>query len=397
MSRTKRIKGRSIGAFFLAHRDKSPNIHRCHFDKARRQTVAVSLGTADVEQAWRKLTDWFHQMADMRNVDPRDAKVTAILDRYQAQHASKLPSAERSQLAVDDWKAFFPTANVSDLTPARLRAFGDHLLSRGIKPATVNRVLQVGRAALLRAKRLHEVTWVPAVTMLEQDEPPEPVILGIDELARLWNAIPTAHMRLYFILALTTLSRPVALLELTRKQVDFERREVRLNPEGRRQTKKYRPTVAITDAALPWLRQAGLSRVIEFNGKPVASIKTAFRRAVARAGLPAGTSPYSLRRSMATLLRERGISEWDLKAILGHVRPSSDVTSRYARWRPSADSELSKTIDAILMEVAEKSADEGAGTSPHPLFPTMMRAACVRTANDTGSGNLAFRGRSGVI
>jgi integrase len=67
--------------------------------------------------------------------------------------------------------------------------------------------------------------------------------LKLDELAALLDAPMPEHLFLFCLLALSTLSRPAALLELTPEQYDQEDGIVDLNPPGREQTKKHRPMV----------------------------------------------------------------------------------------------------------------------------------------------------------
>jgi len=59
---------------------------------------------------------------------------------------------------------------------------------------------------------------------------------------------------------------------------------------------------------------------VEFNGKPISSVKTAFSRAVKLAGLSdeAGRIvPHTLRHTAATWLMQRGVSIWQAAGYLG--------------------------------------------------------------------------------
>jgi integrase len=128
------------------------------------------------------------------------------------------------------------------------------------------------------------------------------------------------------------LARPDAVLDLGPTKVDIKRRLIKLNPEGRKQTKKYRPVVPISHTLLPWLEQCEGARYVLYHGKRVASIKKSFAKAVAQAGLR-DVSPYCLRHTMATELRARGVSEWEAMGMLGH-KSAARTTERYAKFRP---------------------------------------------------------------
>jgi integrase len=56
---------------------------------------------------------------------------------------------------------------------------------------------------------------------------------------------------------------------------------------------------------------------VEFNGKPVASVKKGFRNAVRLAGLPGRVTPHTLRHTAATWLMQRGVPVWEAAGFLG--------------------------------------------------------------------------------
>lgn len=59
---------------------------------------------------------------------------------------------------------------------------------------------------------------------------------------------------------------------------------------------------------------------LEFNGKPIKSVKTGFARAVSLAQLNGGGSmvvPHTLRHTAATWLMQRGVPAWEAAGYLG--------------------------------------------------------------------------------
>ena len=56
---------------------------------------------------------------------------------------------------------------------------------------------------------------------------------------------------------------------------------------------------------------------VEFNGKPVASVKKGFRSAVNLATLPGKVTPHTLRHTSATWLMQRGVPIWEAAGFLG--------------------------------------------------------------------------------
>ena len=97
------------------------------------------------------------------------------------------------------------------------------------------------------------------------------------------------------MIAFNTLARPEAILELRRFQVDIANRLIRFNPPGRKQTKKIRPTLPVTSTLLPWLEQAGdCEYFVNWQGRPLQSMKTSFRKLRKDAGLGDEVVPYTI-------------------------------------------------------------------------------------------------------
>lgn len=167
---------------------------------------------------------------------------------------------------------------------------------------------------------------------------------------------------------MNTLCRPGAALDLTEAQVDLATRRVDMNPPGRKRTKKGRPVVPITNTLLPFL-QGGVplfqhplrteeskrrdptkgrapTHYVNWCGKPVTTVRKSFAQLVENAKLPAAVTPYSLRHTMATELRARGVPAWEVEGLLGHKRKG--VTEKYARFAPDYLSAGSTAIDAYF-------------------------------------------------
>ncbi len=71
--------------------------------------------------------------------------------------------------------------------------------------------------------------------------------------------------------------------------------------------------------------------VIEYAGKPVASLKTATRGAAKRAGLP-GITPHILRHTAATWMAMAGVPMEEIGRLLGHrdVRTTWRIYAKYS-------------------------------------------------------------------
>ena len=196
---------------------------------------------------------------------------------------------------------------------------------------------------------------------------PERHILTPDEAHALLS-VSDGHLTTFLWLAFGTLARPGAILELTWFGIDLDRRRIDFHPPGRLQTNKRRPVAPICDNLHQYL--AGIEResghVVSYAGRRLDSIKTAFRKARAKAGLQAEVSPYCIRHTMAVWLRERGVPEWECAGIMGHRLPGYGTTEIYAKYRPDYLSAAADAIDAFMTE---------ARMAATPRAP--MRANCV--------------------
>jgi len=144
-------------------------------------------------------------------------------------------------------------------------------------------------------------------------------------------------------------------MELTRFQLDFDNRLVRLNPEGRKQTKKYRPTVPMTDTILPWLRQVKTNYIVTYHGDRTHSVKKTFQRLGPKIkGLPPRVTPYNIRHTMAKELRRRGVPPWEIQGMLGHKMGGYRTTEIYAKYDPTYLSAARIAIDAVMVEIEAK-------------------------------------------
>ena len=72
----------------------------------------------------------------------------------------------------------------------------------------------------------------------------------------------------------------------------------------------------------------------------------------ARAGLSKDVVPYTIRHTMATELRKRGVAPWEVSGMLGHK--SSGTTERYAKYDSDYLSKAARAIDEYFQELQQK-------------------------------------------
>lgn len=228
-----------------------------------------------------------------------------------------------------NWKALAPW--FSDISPEEInadycRAYARERFALGRAQATVWTELARLRSCLQWAFKKGLITRLPDVWTPSSGEARDRVLTE-EEVWRLLDACVSPHVRLFVLLAIASAGRHTAILELTWDRVDFEnglidlRKKITRDPMSKR-GQKGRAVVPMNNllrAALSEARSGALTdHVIEWDGKPLKSIKKAFRAAVVRAGLSKDVTPHILRHTAATWLTESDVPLEQVARYLGH-------------------------------------------------------------------------------
>lgn len=249
---------------------------------------------------------------------------------------------------------------VADITPNEQRAFREYIGAGKMRSSSVDRVLASGRAALKYAVKQQMIDSVPHIFFIETHDEKlsrEPMGRPITprEMAMFFDHIEARHLFVMTMFAATTLARPGAIFDMTRAQFDGNRNVLALNPPGRKQTKKHRPTIMVPPTLRPWLEHEANPEAyyVALGGKKITGgLKTTWGRTIQRAGLPGDLSPYSFRHGMAREMRDRGVPMDQISHILGHKpQGTSSTTAIYARFRPEYCVEAVAAIEDIMAEV----------------------------------------------
>lgn len=244
-------------------------------------------------------------------------------------------------------------------------------------------------AALHHAKAQKRIEAVPVVKHLTRAQVSRPRTHrgSVEQLAAILTyAADTAHPRrrplhAFVVGTLFTLARPSSVFGIsTAPERDQWRGDVLLlNPADRVQTDKRRPILPCPPALKAWLTEVAADPkakgwLCEVAGEPVVSVKTAWNTMLAELGLPMHREwkPYVLRHTLASLLRDRGATEWDLKGQLGHRVTSTTEIYAVSELYVTAQAALS-TLIAELRAVAPHALHRrrtGAGSSVAPLGST---------------------------
>ena len=346
------------GDYWLAERPDSPYWYITWYDRNSRQTRGRSTGETDYDEAAIRLHEHALARQRPRKAEPETVYMSVVITEYLQEHAVNLASYEQAKIAgeyligSETASGFFEGGDtVGDLTPKRQKEFIGWLAAKGHSANYIARTLAVLRAALNRTYRAGELKSVPYIESPAIDNPRER-ILTMEEMAALFDAATSDHLLMFLMISANTLARPEAVLDLTRFQADFGHRLLNLNPQGRKQTKKYRPVVPITATLLPWLRAVKSGHFVSYRGRRIKNIRKAFAESGRSAGIEGRIYPYVLRHTMATELRKRGVPPWELSGILGHRGEGSRTTEVYAKYAPDYLGLAVKAIDAYFAELS---------------------------------------------
>ena len=162
----------------------------------------------------------------------------------------------------------------------------------------------------------------------------------------------------FLVASICTLARLNAIFDMSvakeRCQYDEKDGFFNLNPLGRRQTKKYRPTVPILPGLKNLLETANDEGwVVHYYGRRVQDVRSSWRQMIKDLGYEGGREwgAYVMRRSMSQLLRESGAQPWDVQGLMGHRMAGTTETYTAASLFPTAMTKL----EIIIAEIESKS------------------------------------------
>jgi integrase len=164
------------------------------------------------------------------------------------------------------------------------------------------------------------------------------------------------------MLMIGTACRPEAALAFD-PLVQWNDGLVDTHPEGAPRTKKHNPVVAAAPSLAAMLDGWRKERLAEREPQPPPKSRGTAWRTMRRAlGLPDGYIPKTIRHTVATELRRRGMPSEQLSVLLGH-RPvdMERMTAVYAKYDPHYLAEAVAALQALLTEVNQDARSWSAG------------------------------------
>lgn len=275
---------------------------------------------------------------------PGPANVDRILELYIAdREAAGIVNIQRirevRRSLKDHWGKLYP----DELTPQACRDFIKRGRRKKLSDATIRSEMAYLQAAL-------NFVVGKSAPKLEKPPPPRPRDrwLTRDELRKVLDACQTFHSKLFVVLSIATAARPKHLLELTWSRVDLKARIINLDNPTKDRTAKGRARVPINDMALEMLTTARdaaqTEHVIEYDGKPVASLRKAVATASRRSGVL--LTPYVLRHTAGVWMAQAGVPLPEIGEYMGHTDLNT-TRKHYARFHPDHLRKASKSLEIV--------------------------------------------------
>lgn len=297
----------------------------------RRFTTGIEYGADTREAAERKAREILKSVARQTNNETLDEIIEAYIEDMpnRANPAVQIETAKYARKAL---KSYWGTYKISDINYDRCREYVRICRRKKQSESTIRQ-----RLAYLRAA----VNWYEPKNKAQFDLPapsePRHTWLTKEQADKLKEAADaTKHIRLYIELAIATCARQEAILNLTwSTHVNYSTRMIWL---GFKAGGKKRATVPMTDSLYDALveakKHALTDHVIEYNGKPVKSVRTGLLAAYTRAKIDPGRQPaHIFRHSAGVWMAQEGVSMNEIKDRMGHS--SIAVTEQnYARFHP---------------------------------------------------------------
>lgn len=290
-------------------------------------------GTASREEAEAALAEYIRERGRPSGPAEQDKlKIADVLMAYIEEHAPHTADPDRLSYAVEALIPFWGELTVSAITKNTCRRYAATRFRKDrsgqrhpIAPGTIRRELGTLSAALHYCVGEGRLLTAPPVHMPEKPAPKERWLTRAEAGALLRAARRNRHLAYFILIGLYTGTRKEAILSLAFQPhtkggwIDCEAGVLYRAAEDMRKTKKRRPPARVPRKLLGHMRRlesAGQRWPVQFQGVSVASVKTAWARACADAGLH-DVTPHTLRHTAITWAMQKGVPLADAAGFFG--------------------------------------------------------------------------------
>ncbi len=290
--------------------------------------VRVRLGQIPLAQAKKVLAQQMQAIVEQKFIASDKPKATFLeaADSFLAYSAARKRSHKNDAQIVARLKAYFGDRPLESLTPDLVEAYlvqrrkEGHKLRPGkaITGATLNRDIACLKTLVKRALLNRQIDRNPIEGITRFKEQSRERTLAAEEYQALL-ANCSRHLRPIVQLAYSTGMRCGEILGLRWEQVDFKAGVIALEAaDTKTQEKREVPlSEGLVDTLQRIPKTLGSPYAFTFKGKPIGTIKTAFKKACFRAGIE-DFRFHDLRHCAITNFRKAGVPDNVTMSISGH-------------------------------------------------------------------------------
>ena len=339
----------------------------------------------DREGAERRLAEYIttkYKVSRERGRHPSEILVLDVLNIYLADKAKGHVRPEETKQRIFTLADFWLNCTLSDVTGQRCRDYAEWRTGQPVRSCKPNRTNRPARLVSYAAARreLEDLrsainyhreeglcSEIVSVVLPERSEARDVWLMRSEAARIIWKAWRAKqvmgdkitqrnvgkHIARFILVGLYTGTRHAAICgaafhpAVGRGYVDLERGVFHRRALGARKTKKKQPPVRLPPRLLAHLRRwqrLGIAThaVVEWNGKPVRSVRKGFAATVKAANIDKHITPHSLRHTAAIWLMLRGVDVWQAAGFLGMtVQTLMDI---YGHHHPDFQREAAEGI-----------------------------------------------------
>ena len=307
----------------------------------------VSLGTNDPQEAAEKFKGFVDGEASGKGV--AFSRLSEVLQEYTAELLARNTShhnMKRHHSIVRQLLTHLGDISFTDLTRQDTKQY---IRSRGVKPQTASRELDVLSAALNYCVQEELIEWTP-FKFYKVGSGVRDRYLTQDEIDQLLDACQSYHLRMWTLIAVSTAARSGAILGLTADRVLFDDNIIDFRDPTIQGRHKPRSVIKMPTGLRPYLMDAidksQSGYLVEKNGRPLTSVYNEFRKAVGRAGLE-DCSPHVLRHTCAVHMVKAGVPIYEVSSYLGH-KNTKITQDHYAKFQPDFMDKSSEVGSSLI-------------------------------------------------
>jgi integrase len=317
----------------------------------RRSTTAPNRKTA--EKIYYKVRTDFAEGKFFEVEEGSRRTFEELAQKYEDQVGPELKSWKSSQSYFKQLKTFFGPHLLTKIKAPLIDEFKQLRKAKGIKPATINRQLNIFKRMLNLAKK--RWMWIKDVPMIEMEPKADKKrlrFLSFEEYHNLLLACEAWVSEIVIVAAWTGL-RQGNILNLRRSQVNLFARTITIESEETKNDERL--VIPVSKPALEVLKEK--MKVVNLNSPYIfvnknrpfykMELQRGFKKALKTTGIE-DFRFHDLRHCFATWNREAGVDINTLADLLGHK--DTRMTRRYAHV---TQGRLSKAV-----ELLEKSFEE---------------------------------------